>query len=221
MNNNYSLQNIEIFIHKLSVTRSRFLPTMKSCSTCGQFGHNKRTCTLSPKTPCVPLSEIRAMKALAALLPPPNKSRKVSKPLEDISSCQNIWKEPKEFYAKEKSRENICSNCGGKGHNSRTCLVARPKKDTSGRQCSLCGECGHNKRTCLLKLPEKKQKKCGICGDFGHNSRTCSMKCLPCSPTGVNEGYPSVVEAPTVQKNTEKITFANGETISIDLGPVS
>ena len=207
--------------HKLSVTRSRFLLTMKSCSSCGQFGHNKRTCTLSPKTPGIPLSEIRAAKALAALLPPPNKSKKVSKPLEDISSCQNIWKEPKEFYAKEKSRENVCSNCGGKGHNSRTCLVARAKKDTSARQCSLCGECGHNKRTCLLKLPEKKQKKCGICGDFGHNSRTCSLKCRPCSPTIKNEEYPSVVEVPTVQKKTEKITFANGETISIDLGPVS
>ena len=210
-----------IIIHKLSLTRSRSLLTMRTCSTCGQIGHNKRTCTLSPKTPGVPLSEIRAMKAPPQLPPPPNKSKKVSKPLEDISSCQNIWKEPKEFYEKAKSRENTCSNCGCKGHNSRTCLVARPKKDTSGRQCSLCGECGHNKRTCLLKLPKKKQKKCGICGDFGHNSRTCSLKCRPCSPTSVNEEFPSVVEAPTVQKNTENITFANGETISIDLGPVS
>ena len=206
-----------LIFHELSVSLSRFPLIMKSCSICGQFGHNKRTCTLSPNAPGVPLSEIRAVKALAALLPPPNKSKKVSKPLEDLSSCQNIWKEPKEFYAKEKSRVNTCSNCGGKGHNSRTCSAAHPKKETSGRQCSLCGESGHNKRTCLLKLPEKKQKKCGICGEFGHNSRTCSLKCLPCSPTGVNEEYPSVVEAPTVQKN-EIITFANGETITIDLG---
>lgn len=191
---------------------------MKSCSVCGQFGHNKRTCSL--KTCDSPPSEIRAAKALAALLPPPNKSRKVSKPLEDISSCQNIWKEPKEFYAKEKSRENICSICGGKGHNSRTCSASSPEKGVSGRQCSLCGECGHNKRTCLLKTPEKKKKKCGICGECGHNSRTCSLKCRPCSPTGGNGGYPTVVESPTVRKN-ENITFANGETISIDIGLTS
>jgi len=191
---------------------------MKSCSACGQFGHNKRTC--SQKTSDTPLSEIRAAKALAALLPPPNNSRKVSKPLEDISSCQNIWKEPKEFYAKEKSRENICSTCGGKGHNSRTCSAASPEKGVSGRQCSLCGECGHNKRTCLLKTTEKKKKKCGTCAEWGHNSRTCPLKCHPCSPTGVNGGYPTVVESPTVRKN-ENITFANGETISIDIGLTS
>jgi len=216
------------------------------CSHCGSMGHNKRTCRLSPKTSEVPRSEKRTAKALAALLPPPNKSKKVSKPLEglagcqniwkepkafyvakkvskpleDISSCQNIWKEPKDFYMKQKCRVNTCSHCGGKGHNSRTCVLATPKnKTTTGRQCSLCGECGHNKRTCLLKLPEKKQKKCGICGEIGHNSRTCTMKCQPCSDQVTAEmSPPQVIESPPTQRKTECITFANDETINLDLG---
>ena len=165
----FFIKNIEIHLSFKSLrlpTLFRLTPIMKSCSICGQFGHNKRTC--SQKTSEIPLSEIRAAKALAALLPPPNNSRKVSKPLEDISSCQNIWKEPKDFYAKEKSRENTCSICGGKGH----------------------------------------------------NSRTCSLKCRPCNQAGVNGGYPTVVESPTVRKN-ENITFANAETISIDIGSTS
>ena len=185
------------------------------CSLCGSSGHNKRTCSLSPKKTNVPHSEIRAASALAGLLPPPNKFKGGEAPLEDISSCVNIWKEPKDFYVKAKSRENTCSHCGGKGHNSRTCIAKSPKKDACGRQCSLCGEYGHNKRTCLLKLPEKKQKQCGNCGEFGHNSRTCSLKCLPCSATPENEEYPRAVESPTVHRKNEHITFTNGETISI------
>ena len=36
-----------------------------------------------------------------------------------------------------------CSNCGGEGHNIRTCtLTGRTYK------CSACGYLGHNKRTC-------------------------------------------------------------------------
>jgi len=191
------------------------------CSLCGSSGHNKRTCNFSSKAHGVPRSEIRAAVALAELLPPPNKSKGRSSPLEDFSSCANIWKEPKDLYTKEKSRENTCSHCGGRGHNSRTCIEKPPKKDTRGRQCSLCGEYGHNKRTCLLKLPEKKQKQCGNCGGFGHNSRTCSTKCHPCKVTPESEEYPRAVESPTVHQKNEHITFANGENISIDLGPVS
>ena len=112
------------------------------CSLCGSSGHNKRTCNLSSKKPEVPHSEIRAASALAGLLPPPNKfkergspledisscqniwkepksfyvAKKVSKPLEDISSCQNIWKEPKDYYTKQKCRENTCATCS-----TRTC----------------------------------------------------------------------------------------------------
>ena len=216
------------------------------CSHCGSIGHNKRTCMLAPKSPEVPRSEKRAAKALSALLPPPNKSKKVSKPLDGLAGCQNIWKEPKalyvakkvskpldglagcqniwkepkDFYTKQKCRGNTCSHCGGKGHNARTCTLATPKnKTTTDRQCSLCGEYGHNKRTCLLKLPEKKQKQCGICGEIGHNSRTCIMKCQPCSEQVTAEmSPPQVIESPPAQRKTKCITFANGETINLDLG---
>ena len=225
------------------------------CSHCGSIGRNKRTCMLAPKSPEVPRSEKRAAKALSALLPPPNKSKKVSKPLDGLAGCQNIWKEPKDFYTKQKCRGNTCSHCGGKGHNSRTCLLSPPTvitSSTSGKKqkkcaiCAICGEFGHNSRTCILKLPEKKQKKCGICGEIGHNSRTCTMKCRPCSDQvvrsycfagmtapqavkmtkilecesiyGETEEYPQFVESPPAQRKTECITFANGETITLDLG---
>ena len=232
------------------------------CANCGGCcGHNKRTCTSPKVTSNQPTrSEKRAAKYLAALLPPPNNkkvskpleglggcqniwkepksfyvakkvskpleglggcqniwkepksfyvAKKVSKPLEDISSCQNIWKEPKDYYTKQKCRENTCATCGGKGHNSRTCLLSPPTvipSSTSGKKhkkCGICGEFGHNSRTCLLKLPEKKHKKCGICGELGHNARTCNMKCRPCT-----------VQSPA---KTECITFANGETIILGL----
>ena len=214
------------------------------CSQCGSAGHNKRTCGLSPKTPEVPRSETRAAKMLAALLPPPNTTKKVSKHLDGLAGCQNIWKEPAEFYAKQKLKKNTCSLCNGKGHNARTCVLAT-RKDGDARQCSLCGESGHNKRTCLLKLTEKKQKKCGICGEIGHNTRTCIMKCRPCSDQvarsycfagmtadqavkmtktlecgsiyGETEEYPQLVESPPAQRKTEQIDFANGETTNLGI----
>ena len=188
--------------------RKKAFATKRRCGHCGETGHNKRTC-LNAFSSEATRAEKRAAKALSALLPPPNKNKKVSKPLEDISSCQNIWKEPKDYYTKQKCRENTCATCGGKGHNSRTCLLSPPTvipTSTSGKKhkkCGICGEFGHNSRTCLLKLPEKKHKKCGICGELGHNSRTCNMKCRPCS-----------VQSPA---KTESITFANGETINLGI----
>jgi hypothetical protein len=47
-------------------------------------------------------SEKRVAKRLGALLPEPNKSKKVSKPLEGLFGCKNIWKEPKELYLPKK-----------------------------------------------------------------------------------------------------------------------
>jgi len=69
------------------------------CSHCGSIGHNKRTCLKSSEATS---PEKRAAKALASLLPPPNKMKKVSKPLEGLTGCQNIWKEPKGIYIKKK-----------------------------------------------------------------------------------------------------------------------
>lgn len=186
-NYNYSLVKTTIDWIKLSelTLGTNFAPPGMVCSHCGSMGHNKRTCVRAKVTSQkVTPSEKRVAKALSALLPPHNKTKKVSKTLEDISSCQNIWKEPKDLYTKQKCRENTCATCGGKGHNSRTCLSSPPTviaPPAYGKKCGTCGEFGHNARTCVLKLPEKKQKKCGICDEFGHNSRTCLMKCQPCS----------------------------------------
>jgi len=47
-------------------------------------------------------SEKRVAKALGGLLPPPNSTKKVYKPLEGLTGCQNIWKEPKSFYTAKK-----------------------------------------------------------------------------------------------------------------------
>ena len=140
-----------------------------------------------------------------------------------------------------------CSACGECGHNKRTCplFAATPKKPASGRQCSECGARGHNKRTCFLTIPVK-QKKCGICDGFGHNARTCNMKCQPCADQtvrsycfagftaekavmmtkvlecgsiyGETEDYPQLVVSPPAQRKTEQMTFANGESINLDLG---
>ena len=140
-----------------------------------------------------------------------------------------MWKEPNDFYMKQKSRVNTCAHCGGKGHNSRTCLLSPPTVIPS-------------------PTPEKKQKqkKCGICDEFGHNSRTCDMKCRQCSDQvarsycfagmtaaqavkmtkilecgsiyGETEEYPQFVESPPAQRKTECITIGNGETIILDLG---
>lgn len=229
------------------------------CSHCGSAGHNKRTCTFEcfgwPTAPCEAVnesktsdsasrSERRAAKALAALLPPPNKSKKVSKHLDGLAGCRNIWKEPKNFYTKQKCRENTCATCGEKGHNARTCVLT-PIKNVSNRQCSLCGARGHNKRTCFLTIPVK-QKKCGVCDEQGHNARTCNKKCRPCADQtvrsycfagftaekavmmakvlecdsiyGETEDYPQLVVSPPAQRKTEQLTLANGESIRLDLG---
>lgn len=87
-----------------------------------------------------------------------------------------------------------CGNCGGLGHNRRTCGVPEhyaaichptlpppPAHKTTQKQCGLCGLMGHNRRTCLLQEKvEKTQKQCGHCGLLGHNRRTCPAKKIVC-----------------------------------------
>jgi len=107
------------------------------CSHCGSIGHNKRTCLKSSEaTP----SEKRAAKALASLLPPPNKAKKVSKPLEGLIGCQNIWKEPKEFYTKKKVPKTLeglsgCQNIWKEPKEFYT------KKKVNRKQLTLGGKC--------------------------------------------------------------------------------
>jgi len=181
-----------------------------TCSICFECGHNKRTCPHQTKTPCKDTptaSEVRVANVLGAILSPDAQCRK-------------------------------CSVCGEHGHNKRTCPQAR--------KCSLCGAHGHNKRTCPLTEIEKEnvenagQRKCSLCGAEGHNKRTCTMKCIPCSDqvargycfAGMSDKmavkiakvldctsiYGEAEEYPQFERAKETITFANGETIDIDLG---
>ena len=140
-----------------------------------------------------------------------------------------------------------CSICGCSGHNSRTCSNRKPVGIRGKRLCSLCGATGHNKRTCPLTWIEEEKTqggrvhKCNICGESGHNKRTCPMKCVPCSDqvardycfAGMSDkkavkmakildcssiyGETEEYSQPTREKET--ITFTNGETIHLDLGP--
>ena len=80
-----------------------------------------------------------------------------------------------------------CGNCGGFGHNRRTCTVPEhyaaicnptppppPAHKMTQKQCGLCGLMGHNRRTCgIFEKVKKTQKQCGHCGLLGHNRRTC------------------------------------------------
>jgi hypothetical protein len=80
--------------------------------------------------------------------------------------------------------------------------------------------------------------KCSLCGEKGHNSRKCSTKCMPCAPKQVSnaskltdtEDVFGVLEqiksvsfsgAPGTGFNgrkTEKMKFANGKKVDLDLG---
>jgi DNA-directed RNA polymerase subunit RPC12/RpoP len=73
------------------------------CSTCGEVGHNKRTCTFTPDIP--PLVPVLAShhSNVAGLSPAPRQ------PASTPNSNSN------------KPRTYICSTCGEVGHNKRTC----------------------------------------------------------------------------------------------------
>ena len=73
--------------------------------------------------------------------------KKVSKPLEGLAGCKNIWKEAP------------------------------------------------------IDRSNKGNTECRICGGMGHNSRTCPTNCVPCV------------------RNMETFQLANGDMISLDLGP--
>jgi len=137
-------------------------------------------------------SEKRVAKALGALLPPANSTKKVAKPLEGLAGCQNIWKEPKSLYLAKK--------------------VIKPLEGLAGCQ-NIWKEPPnfYTKSKC-------RENTCSLCGAKGHNARTCTMKCHPCSDQLTVEMSPLVVESPPAQRKTELITFANGETITLDLG---
>ena len=119
------------------------------CSQCNCSGHNKRTCqfltTISP-------AEQRVAAELSAMLPA-LKAKKVSKPLEGLAGCMNIFKEPKVVKTKK---------------------VNKPLE-------GLAGSMNIFKEPKVVKA-KKHLKTCSGCGEKGHNTRTCANVCLPCSP---------------------------------------
>ncbi len=98
------------------------------CSNCGGAGHNKRTCGAPGGGGYVPQK------------PKAPKTR-------NNNNNNNSLKKPA-----PKVRTVHCSNCGGAGHNKRTCgapaeYVARNNKKPV-RKCGYCRKPGHNRRTC-------------------------------------------------------------------------
>jgi len=99
-------------------------------------------------------------------------TKKVSKPLEGLAGCKNIWKEAPAKVTKK---------------------VSKPLEGLAG--------CKNIWKEAPIDRSNKGNTECRICGEMGHNSRTCPTKCVPCV------------------RNMETFQLANGEMISIDLGP--
>ena len=118
------------------------------CSQCNCSGHYKTTCqflnTISP-------AEQRIAAELSAMLPVV-KAKKVSKPLEGLAGCMNIFKEPKVVKAKK---------------------VSKPLEGLAG--------CMNIFKEPKIVKTKKHLKTCSGCGQKGHNTRTCTIVCLPCS----------------------------------------
>ena len=117
------------------------------CSHCNCSGHNKRTCQFL----VAPAAEKRAVAQLSATLAPV-KTKKVSKSLEGLAGCMNIFKEPK---------------------------IVKTKKVSKSLE-GLAG-CMNIFKESKVVTVKKHLKTCSACGEKGHNSRTCSNACIPCS----------------------------------------
>ena len=212
-----------------------------TCSICFECGHNKRTCPHQTKTPCKDTptaSEVRVANVLGAILSPDAQCRK-------CSVCGEHGHNKRTCPQARKC--SLCGAHGHNKRTCPLTEIEKENVENAGqRKCSLCGAEGHNKRTCPLTEIEKEnvenagQRKCSLCGAEGHNKRTCTMKCIPCSDqvargycfAGMSDKmavkiakvldctsiYGEAEEYPQFERAKETITFANGETIDIDLG---
>ena len=122
------------------------------CTSCKQMAHNSKTCPF------------------------------ITTPLEGLSGCMNIFKEPK--VIKTSKGTTTCAGCGEKGHNKRTCTAPVTLKVTKIKReiKSLEGLSG-----CMNIFKEPKDVQavkgtttCAGCGEKGHNKRTCTIVCQPC-----------------------------------------
>jgi hypothetical protein len=165
------------------------------CSQCNCSGHNKRTCQfLTTSSP----AEQRVVAELSAMLPTPaeqrvvaelsailttQKVKKVSKPLEGLAGCANIFKEPKVVKAKKVSKPLVglagCANIFKEPKVVKAKQVSKPLVGLAG--------CANIFKESKVVKAKKHLKTCSACGEKGHNSRTCYTNlfqpiCLPCPP---------------------------------------
>jgi hypothetical protein len=181
------------------------------CSHCNCPGHNARTCPILH--PDIPTGlEKKIAKNLVKLLDSPEEkenpfaelprgpiceAKKVSKPLEGLAGCKNIWKEAPARVPKKVSKpleglagcKNIWKEAPVKVHKK----VSKPLEGLAG--------CKNIWKKSPADRSNKGNTECRICGEMGHNSRTCPTKCVPCV------------------RNTEIFQLANGDMITLDLGP--
>ena len=164
--------------HKLSQTLKRIMV----CSHCNCAGHNKTTCqfltTISPAEKCV-AAEKRVAAELGAMLPPV-KVKKISKPLEGLAGCMNIFKEPKVVKTKKVSKPlDGLSGCMNIFKEPKVVKTKKVSKSLEG----LADSMNIFKEPKIVKT-KKHLKTCSGCGEKGHNTRTCINICLPCpAPT--------------------------------------
>tara|TARA_B100001287_G_scaffold211083_1_gene179972 strand:+ start:1640 stop:2182 length:543 start_codon:yes stop_codon:yes gene_type:complete len=177
------------------------------CSVCFECGHNKRTCPFQLKAPIgvdlstIPLTserdiptdlEMKIANELVAILDAPTPvEMKIAEELVAILDAPT----PVEMkIAKElNSILDAPTPVEMKIADELSALLDEKK---TNRKCSLCGECGHNKRTCPIKC------------------EPCPVQVTP-SEKKIAKELISILDE---SRKQEVITFANGETMSIDLG---
>ncbi len=160
------------------------------CSVCFECGHNKRTCPFQLKAPIgVDLSTI-----------PLTSERDIPTELEMkiANDLLAILDEPTAVELKIANELEAILDAP-------TPVEVKIAKELSA-----------------LLDKKKTTRKCSLCGECGHNIRTCPIKCEPCSVQATPSEKKVAKELISIldeSRKQEVITFANGETMSIDLGP--
>ena len=133
-----------------------------SCATCGQPGHNRRTCGCTKSSP--PVSCMCSNCGIFG-----HSKRKCPEPIKPVEPKQPKTKKPIKITTCK------CSNCGEIGHSKRKCTreqmewmelpqdlnrlfkTKKPVKNTTCK-CSNCGVTGHSKRKCTEPVKAKPVK---------------------------------------------------------------